>query len=52
MKCNKCGKPVKPENIVWLELGDDGRYYRKLPNNVKSKCSIAFGAKCAQKANS
>lgn len=49
MKCYRCGRPVKQENAVWLELGADGKYYKKLPDQLGSKGCFPFGAKCAEK---
>jgi hypothetical protein len=48
IKCERCGKPLNPKRIVWLELSNtDGRYYKKIPENHVSQGAFSFGKLCS-----
>jgi hypothetical protein len=47
--CERCGKPLEPGRIHWLELSStDGKYYEVIPEGHISQGLFAFGSDCAK----
>ena len=52
IKCERCGKELNPNKIVWLELSVvDGCYYNpdEFPENHETQGLFKFGYDCAEK---
>ena len=48
IKCTRCGKELKGEDPVILELSNtDGHYYQEIPKEHVSQGGFPFGLKCA-----
>jgi len=55
--CQRCGKVLMTEIVVWLELSNtDGKYYkinglteRSIPEGHISQGAFPFGSTCAKK---
>ena len=48
--CERCGQPLNPDRVVWLELSNtDGRYYKKIPEGHMSQGAFTFGKACSIK---
>lgn len=48
IKCTRCGKELKGEDPIILELSNtDGHYYQEIPKDHVSQGGFPFGTKCA-----
>ena len=48
IKCARCGKELKGEDPIYLELSNtDFHYYLQLPEGHVSQGGFPFGTKCA-----
>ena len=47
-RCEKCGRILDNNKIVWLELSNtDGNYYTEIPEGHISQGGFPFGKACA-----
>lgn len=49
-KCEECGRELKKETEVWLELSNtNGEYYKKIPIGHETQGFFPFGKDCAKR---